>query len=289
MLRRVVFAAVGCAILVIAGSQSVLASDDVGRFRVGGLFGIAMADHEDLNDTIDDVKNFWTEWEIDVNGDDVGGGPALGVFAEYLVSDRFAVGAEFTRLSGSGGYDWSFDEEYGSVALDVGYEATGSVASLYGVYRLPLGDSPVTLRFGAGAGYLFGAKFVMDFRGHEVYQDRGHLEGSRDTTIVSQTDVEASGSGVAFHGLVGAEYHLTDQWLLMASASYRIARVDELKVDEASSKVNGVPVDVWWDLEEGETLKWCKEDGVYFSTEDGDDVGLDFGGVQFTVSVAYAF
>ena len=288
MLKRVVLAAVGCAILAVGGSQSVMASDDVGRFRVGGLFGAAMADHEDLNDTIDDAGDFWTQWEVDWDDDDVGGGLALGIFAEYLINDRFAVGAEFMRLSGSGGYSWSDAQEFGSVDVDVGYDATGSVVSLYGVYRLPLGDSPMTLRFGAGAGYLFGAKFVLDFGAYETYEDWGGLEGSRDTTIVSQTDVEASGSGVGFHGLVGAEYHLTDQWLLMASASYRVARVDELEVDEASSKVNGMPVDTWW-VEEGETLKWYNEDGVYFSTEDGDEVGLDFRGLQLTVSVAYAF
>lgn len=290
MLRRVALAAVGCAILVIAGSQSVLASDDIGRFRVGGLFGAAMADHEDLNDTIDDAEDFWTHWEIDWNDDDdVGGGLALGIFAEYLVNDRFAVGAEFMRLSGSGGYNWSYADDFVSDEVDVGYAATGNIASAYGIYRLRLGDSPVSLRFGAGAGYFFGAKFELDFSTRRTSEDWGVLGGSRDTTFVGQTDVEASGSGIAFNGLLGAEYHLTDQLIMMASASYRIARVDELKVDQASSSENGMPVDTWWVLEEGETLKWYNENGVYFSTEDGDNVGLDFGGLQLTVSVAYAF
>ncbi len=289
MLKRVVLAAVGCAILTVAGSQSVLASDDVGRFRVGGLFGVAMADHEDLNETIDGAEEFWTQWGVDWNDNNVGGGLALGIFAEYLVNDRFAVGAEFMRLSGSGGYNWSDAHDFGSTDVDVGYAATGNIASSYGVYRLPLGDSPVTLRLGAGAGYFFGAEFELDFSVRQTFEEPGGLGGSRDSTFVGQTDVEASGSGGAFNGLFGAEYHLTDQLIMMASASYRIARVDELEVDEASSRENGMPVDTWWDLEEGETLKWYNENGVYFSTEEGDNVGLDFGGLQLTVSVAYAF
>ena len=288
MLRHVVLPVLGCAILVVAASQPVSASDSVGRFRFGGSYGAAMADHEELNRTIDELEEFWAYWDVDWDDDDVGGGPVLCAFAEYLVTDRLAVGAEFMRLSGSGGYVWSHIDESGSVDVDVGYDAVANAASLYGVYRLPLGDSPVTLRFGAGAGYLLGAEFVLDFSVREEFEIWRGPAAREDTVIVCQTDVKASGSAVAFHGLVGAEWHLTDQLVLMASATYRIARVDELKVDSASTTLNGAPIDTWW-VEEGETLKWRHGNGGSFSTGQGDEVGLDFGGVQLTVSVAYAF
>ncbi|MCK4408714.1 MAG: hypothetical protein KAW67_01425 [Candidatus Eisenbacteria sp.] len=253
-----------------------------------------MADHEDLNDTIEDTKDIWEGLANDWGDEPVGGGAVMGAFAEYVVTERFALGAEFLRLSGTGGYDWWVLEydEYASLyaQADVGFEVAGNLASIYGVYRLPLGDSPAVLRFGAGVGYLFGAECVLDYAALMEFEEGSGYGGRQDTTFVVQSDVETSGSGVAFHGLFGAEYQLTDQLLLLASASYRVARVDELTVDKTSTRVNGEPSSGLWDLEEGEPLRWYNgETGAYFSTTEGDEVGLDFGGLQFTVGLVYAF
>ena len=286
--------AVACAIFLMAACQSATASGNGAQFRFGGLFGIATADHEDLNGTIEDLEHLWRGIVDHWDDEPVGGGAVVGGFAEYLVTEEFVLGAEFLRLSGDGGYDWNVleaDEFYSLyTAADVSYEATGNLVSIYGAYRLPIGDSGAALRFGAGIGYLFGAEFVLDFEGREVLEERrGH--GARvDTTFLWQTDVECSGSGVAFNGLLGVEYQVTGQVLLLASASYRQASVHELTVDSASTSLNGEPYEQWWDLEVGEPLRWYDGDsGAYFSGTEGDEVGLNFGGVQFTVGLAYSF
>lgn len=284
-----------CAILVLAGTQSVSASDGVRRFRFGGLLGAATAHHHDLNETIDDYGDIISPGVGSWQEEEVGGGPVWGFFGEYLATDRFAVGAEFLRLSGNGGFDWSFYEYdyyyeyYMSVREDVVYEASTSAVSIYGVYRLPMRDSPVSLRFGAGIGYLLDAKFEMNVLSRLAYSTWSASE-DRQETYVFQADIEASGSGPTFHGLVGAEYQVTDHFLLMANASYRIARVDELEVDAVNAQEDGVPVDWWLDVEEGEILRWyVGEAGAEFSTSEGEEVGLDFGGLQLTVRAAYTF
>jgi hypothetical protein len=250
-----------------------------------------MADHEDVNRTIEDEKDLWASDVNDWTDEPVGGGPVMGIFAEYLVSDQFAMGAEFGLLSGSGGYDWHV-LEYGDAAwfevdTDVSYDVSGKVASLYGVYRMPLGASSAKLRLGAGIGYVFGAELAVDFAMH---MQLGGSGGRQDSTFLYQSEIEASGSGLSYYGSVGVEYPVYDRLLLFASASYRMTGVDEIAVDGEVSTLNGAAYPDLWDLEEGEPLLWYRgEDGTYFSTEKGKAIGLDFGGPQVTLGLAYAF
>ena len=285
MSKHPTFAAIGCMILLLAGVQSVLAVELAGRLRLGGCAGVAMCEQEDLNGIMDDLEAFWSDWDIALGGVELRSALLGGACAEYLINENWVVGAEFLRLSSSSGYDW-YLESTGTTDVDVSCGATGNLASVYGVYRFPLGDSPVALRLGAGVGYLFGAKSEMDFG---VYQERLDGSGSRDSTLVWQADLEASGAAVAFHGLVGAEYEFTDNLLFSANFAYRVASVVELEVDDIGASINAVP-DETWDIEEGETLRWYNgEMGTYFSTEEGDKVGLDFSGLHVTLSVAYVF
>jgi hypothetical protein len=95
---------------------------------------------------------------------------------------------------------------------------------------------------------------------------------------------------MTYLGTVGIEYGITDQLLFVASASYRFAGVDELTVDSESTTMNGSPYPDFWEIDEGELLRWYSgEAGSFFTTERGDVIGLDFGGPQLTVSLAYAF
>lgn len=289
MLRHVTFAAVGCVILLLVGGQSVLASDLAGRLRVGGSVGMGMCEQDDLNDTIDDQEDFYTLWEIDWDDSELSGALQVGAYAEYLINDNWIVGAEFLRLSSSGGYDW-YDDSFGTTDVDSDYDAAGNLASVYGAYRFALGDSPVTLRLGAGVGYLFGVTFELDYDAYQVLD----LGPDDDDTLAYQTDLKATGSTVAFHGLIGAEYQLTDSLLLSANVAYRVGSINELEVDEFSATVNGAPND-FWDIERGEILRWYNDEidddewTTSFSTREGDRVGLDFGGLYFTLSVAYLF
>jgi opacity protein-like surface antigen len=282
-------------VLVLAPTQSVSASDQVRRFRVGGLFGAATASHEDLNESIDDVGAllsiidcYVTDW----SDDEVGGGRIVGVFAEYSISDRFSLGADFLRLSGRGGYGWYGCDPSGHssdyIKADVDYEVTGNLFSGYGAYRLPLGDSRLSLRARAGVGYLPGAALEVSYQAREEPE---HWRGSqvrRDGATVWQANLGASGSAVTYHGLVGAEYDLTDRLVLKVSVAYRLARVGELEVKHASA--SGAPDGAWPGIEKGEILRWYNEEyNAHFSTSVGDRVGLDFGGVQLIGGLAYTF
>lgn len=289
MLRHVTFAAVGCVILLLVGGQSVLASDLAGRLRVGGSLGMGMCEQGDLNDTIDDQEDFYTLWDIDWDDSELRSALQVGVYAEYLISDTWIVGAEFLRLSSSGGYEW-YDDSSWTTDMDSDYDAAANLASAYGAYRFALGDTPVTLRLGGGVGYLFGATFELDY---DIYQVLDFGPGD-DDTLAYQTGLKATGSAAAFHGFVGAEYQLTGSFLLSANVAYRVGSINELEVDEFSATVNGAPNDSW-DIERGEILRWYNggiDEGELtsrFSTREGDRVGLDFGGLYFTLSVAYLF
>ena len=286
MSKRPAFATIGCMILLLVVAQPVLAVDLAGRLRLGGTAGIAMSEQEDLNVIMDDLKEFWSAWEVDLGDSELRSVVFGGVYAEYLVNENWVVGVEFLRLSSSSGYDWYLETTDSTTDADASYDATGNLASVYGVYRLPLGDSPVALRLGAGMGYLFGAEFAMDFG---VYREGRVEPGSRDTTLAWQADLRASGATVAFHGLVGAEYEFTDNLFFSVNFAYRVASVAELEVDDSSASLNGVP-DESWDLEVGNTLRWYNgETGTYFSTVEGDKVGLDFSGLHIALSIAYVF
>lgn len=291
MSKQPTFATIGCMILLLVGAQSVLAVDLAGRLRLGGSVGMAMSEQEDMNGIMDDLEDSWSDWGVDWGDSELRSALLGAAYAEYLIDENWVVGAEFLRLSGSSGYDWYLevvatpDDPVGSTTdVDVGSAATGNLASVYGAYRFPLGDSPVALRLGAGVGYLFGAKFEMDF---DIYRE-GHV-GPGDTTLVWHADIEASGSTVAFHGLVGAEYEFTDNLFFSANFAYRVASVVELEVDYSSASLNGVP-DESWDIEEGDALRWYNgEMESYFSTVEGDKVGLDFSGLHVTLSIGYVF
>jgi len=281
MSKQSTFATIGCMILLFVGAQSALAIDLAGRLRLGGSAGMAMSEQEDLNGIMDDLEDFWSAWEVDWGDIELRSVLLGGVYAEYLINENWVIGAEYLRFSSSSGSDWYLETSGSTRDVDVSCGAAGDLASVYGAYRFPLGDSPVALRLGAGVGYLFGAKFDMDF---SVYQE-GHVGPS----LVWQADLEASGSAVAFHGLVGAEYEFTDNLLVSANLAYRVASVADLEVDDISASIDGVP-DESWDIEEGDILRWYNgEMGTYFSTVEGDKVGLDFSGLHVTLSVAYVF
>ena len=287
MFKLATFGIISCVILLLIGFQSASASDLAGRLRLGAIGGMGMCEQRDLNGTIDDAEDFWTPWNVDWGDTELRRVLEVGAYAEYVVSENWVVGAEFLRLSSSGGYDWYDGWSSGAVGMtdvDMGYNATGYLISAYGVYRLPLGDSPAALRLGAGAGYLLGAQFKMDF---SAYQEGQFWPGTPESTAVYQTDLRANGSTLALTGLVGAEYEMTGHFLLSANIAYRVASIAELEVDDFRKTVNGLPSQSW-DIEEGKILRWDSEN-MSFSTDEGDLVGLDFSGLHFTLMVAYVF
>lgn len=288
MLRQLIFMGAICVMTVLGVGQPAMASDCVGGVRLGGTVGVAMSRQEDLNETIEDTEGGFGYWAVTWQDSKLRGGSIMGGFAEYLASENWIIGAEFLRLSSSGGYDWFTGGDHAS---DVGYDAIGNLASVYVVSRLPLRDSPVALRLGAGVGYLFNARFKEDY---DFYAEQpSSAESGRDRTSAWRTDFEATGSAFAFHALVGAEYELTDALFLSVDIAYRVASIDELRVDSISTTLNGIPNDTHWlngDIEEGKILRWDNHyEAPSFSTTEGDKVGLDFGGLHFTLSVAYAF
>jgi hypothetical protein len=288
----------GVVIMVLTASQSAFASGSAGQVRVGAFLGTGWPEYEDVNGTINDLAAYFqeaTDWpgytDHHFDTDELGGGWVFGGWAEYLVTDNLALGVEFMPLSSDGGFDYGYAYDYDDgesvysvgVAGDADYEATAGLMSIYGLYLLPMGDTPVTLRLGAGLGYLSGASLTMDFVTRYTV-DLQEIE-------MWSENLKASGSAAAFHGLVGAEYEVTDHLLLCANAVYRKASVDELEVENVEGDEYG-----WFSaLEKGETLKWHRYEvdeaqwAYEFSTEKGDNIGLDFGGFYLTVSAAFVF
>jgi hypothetical protein len=278
-----------------------------------------MYDIEDINDYNDAWGSFMRDYEdwlvddpyfynVDVGftADDLGGGAAFGGFAEYMVTNEIGVGIEFVRLSSSADHSWSVEYEfddgweyYGWYEGHQGGEFTAgaNLVSLVGIYHLPLGATGASLRLGGGVGYLFGAKLEDDYSGREEYYEYyAQASRERQESYRWSGSLEASGSGVAFHGLVGIEYPITPQLLVVGDAGYRFASVGELEVDDWSYTVNGEPVDpdeMYLVTEEGEVLKVYYDDDEFMppflNTERGSDVELDFGGFYFTLGIAYVF
>ena len=279
-------------ILVLAGGQAVAAGPP-GEVRVGAFIGTAISEHDDLNTTISDWGTQYREGmdglgiaDADFGEDEMGEGMVFGGHAEYVGTGNFGICAEFTPLSSKGGFDYAFSHDSDPVFSGRGeaeYKASAYLISVSGIYLIPVGDSPLALRLGAGAGYLFGARITVE--AEQVYTD--------NTTGTERwyPSLKASGSAVAFQGFAGAEFRVTDGLLLCANAAYRAASVDELEVDEAY----GESASWFGDLRQGGTLKWHSYElgggasASEFSTEEGSNIGLDFSGFYLTVSVAYPF
>jgi hypothetical protein len=274
MFRRSVLLAVGALVAAaVAWSQPAAAFESGGRIRLGGFGGMGVFDQDDLNQTISDLDEFWDWWGdswdyASFSGDELEGGPLFGAFAEYMLNEEWLVGAEFVRISSEGGFTEEY-ADYGDypyyMRSDVDYEASGNLASVYGVYRRALGDSRFALRLGGGAGYVFDAALKLDSY---------------------SSDLEASGSAAEVHALAGAEYQAADQLMFTANVTYRWAPIDELVVDRLR------PSDGWMMIEEGKPLRWYHEEdgGAFFSTHgDGHKVGLDFSGLYVTLGAAFTF
>lgn len=316
MQRPIVALLASVFILFSLGPASAWAQ--AGTVRVGGTFGLATYDIEDINDYNDGWGAFMRDYEdwledepyyygVDTRfaADDLGGGATFSGFAEYMVTNEIGVGIQFMRLSGTADHSRSVEYEFDDWGYYGWYEGResgeftvgGNLVSLIGVYHLPLGATGASLRLGGGVGYLFGATLKDDYSGREEYYDYyARTSGDRQEVSRWSGSLEASGSGVAFHGLVGIEYPVTPQLLVVGDAGYRFASVDELKVDDWSYTIDGEPVgpeDMLLPTEEGEVLKIYYDDAEFMppllNTELGEDVTLDFGGLYFTLGIAYVF
>ena len=279
----------GVIITVLVASQSAIASGSAGQIRAGLLLGYGISDQEDVNRPINDIaddirrdndadQDYWS-----VDGDELGGGLVYGGFAEYRIVDNLVVGAEFIPLSSDGGLDFFAEYEDNGFDLtqnnNLGIETHAKLLSAYGAYLLPISDGPVMLRLGGGVGYLAGAELEMDY-------DFSLEGGPQDES--GHESLTASGSAVAFHAFAGAEYRVMDHLIICANASYRVASVDELEVDKVVA-VESEEFSAFEYVDEGEILKWKDGNTNEFSTEEGDNIGLDFGGFYFTVSAAFTF
>ena len=249
--------------------------------------------HGDVNGTLDDTHEMWDAYggsgffdEYHFTANELGGGLVIGAQAEYLITDNLGLGMEFLPLSSTGDWDAdvSYSDEYGWILVDQSgdFQATGKLVSAYGFYLMPMGDA-LSLRLGGGLDYILGGKLEFD-QLVRIEDEYDVLEG--------RGQFEATGSGFGFHALVGAEYLISDSFLIVGDAGYRVVKINELEVQDAS--VSGSRDD-WEGMEEGGVLQWVHDEdeygeGYYFSTEDdGEKVGLDFGGLYLTLGVFYCF
>lgn len=280
-----------CLVLaVISILPAIALAGGAGTFRVGGVLGISTQAHGDINGTIDDTHEMWDYGceadyydECCFDANELGGGLVIGAQVEYLIRDNLGFGMEFLPLSSTGGWDAYFSDwdDYGAHLDDnTDLQATGKLVSAYGFYLMPMGDA-LSLRFGGGLGYILGGKLEFDELMHIEY-DGEEDEASRQ--------FEATGSGFGFHALVGAEYLIGDSYMIVGDAAYRVVKINELKVQDTSDSTSRGD---WGGMEEGEVLQWVRDEeygGGYFSTEDdGEKVGLDFGGLYLTLGVFYCF
>jgi hypothetical protein len=309
VVRRAVVAL--CA-LVLAASLPGVGWAQAGKIKVRASFGAGSYSIEDINDFMASKGRYLRDYEefmddpyygvdANFNSKDLEGGAVFAGAVEYGLTNQFSVGVEFLPLSSSGDYSWlleMWDEyyyEYWEVRESFDAEAKAKLVSLYGVYNVPLGSTGASIRLGGGAGYLFGGTLELDWHGdvEYYYWDR---EGRQEEEWSGS--LEATGSGMAFHALVGIEYPIMPQLLLTGDVAYRFAAIDELEVDSVSRNNQYLDVHpVEDDTEEGKVLKWVDYHGdigeaewlPVFSTGRGSDVGLDFSGLYFTLGIAYVF
>jgi hypothetical protein len=305
-------AVVALCVLVLAASLPAVGWAQAGRIKVRASFGAGSYSIEDVNDFmaskgryIRDYEEYWDDpyYGVDAsfNAEDLEGGAVFAGAVEYGLTNQFSVGVELLPLSSSGDYSWlleMWDEyyyEYWEVRESFDAEAKAKLVSLYGVYNVPLGTTGANIRLGGGVGYLFGGTLELDWHGdveYEYWDRQGRQEEEWSGSL------EATGSGMAFHALVGIEYPIMPQLLLTGDVAYRFAAIDELEVDSVSRNneyLDAHPAED--DTEVGEVLKWVDYHGdieesewlPVFSTGRGSDVGLDFSGLYFTLGIAYVF
>ena len=285
------------ALALVSALPAIALAGGAGTFRVGGVLGISTQAHGDVNGVIDDTHEMWDDAfgtggyyeESHFSADELGGGLVIGAQAEYLISDNVGLGMEFLPLSSSGGWDASYTywDEYEWFTMDwnADLEATGKLVSAYGFYLMPMGDA-LSLRFGGGLDYIFGGKLEYGEL-MRMEDDYSWFEGA--------AQFEATGSGLGFHGLVGVEYQIGDSFLIVGDAAYRVVKISELEVQDAFVSWESVNED-WEGMREGGVLQWVHyedeygEDHYYFSTEDdGEKVGLDFGGLYLKLGAFFCF
>jgi hypothetical protein len=278
--------------------------------RIGAAFGYGAYAVEDINDFMDGTGEYWLDAEQELEAEDLdvsfsseelGGGLVIAGTVEYAVTSQVGVGLEIVPLSTSGEFSWDFEEVIGSGGETIGagercdIEARATLVSLYGVYRVPLGNTGTALRLGGGAGLLFGGKLESDHRGYLEVTDLP------DASVRQHEDwtesLEATGSGMAFHALVGIEYPIAPQIILTGDVAYRFASISELEVDSVSTDDEFDLGGIHYEAEEGKVLKWTDYDGHFdfedwpprFRTDRGSEVELDFGGLYVTLGIAYVF
>jgi hypothetical protein len=277
--------------------------------RIGASFGYGAYSLDDINDFIDGTGEYWRDAEheleaeeIDVgfSSEELGGGLVISGTVEYAVTDQISVGLELVPLSTSGEFSWDFEEVMAGGEGSIGagercdIEARATLVSLYGVYRVPVGNTGASLRLGGGAGLLFGA-LESDHRGFLEVTDAAGAAGREREDWTE--NLEATGSGMAFHALVGIEYPIAPQVVLTGDVAYRFASIAELEVDSVSTNDELDLGGIYYETEEGKVLKWSDYDGDFgfddwaprFRTDRGRDVELDFGGLYLTFGIAYVF
>lgn len=290
--------------LIVVSSPS-LVSGQAG-VRIGASFGYGAYAVEDINDFIDGTGDYWRDVEHEVEGadvsfssEDLGGGAAIAATVEYMITNQISVGMELVPLSTDGEYTWRWEEWYYEESIyareHCAFEARANLVSLFGIYRVPLGATGASARVGAGAGYLFSGTFESDYSGYVDYAHGG--AGTVRQEEEWSGSLEASGSGMAFHALVGAEYPIGPQLVLTGDVTYRFASIEELEVDRVSLQDEFETGPIHPDSDEGKVLRWTDYGGVLdedawpprFRTDRGSDVAVDFSGLYITFGIAYIF
>lgn len=273
-----------CFFVSLPAGASAQMGQEFGPMRVGLTLGYATAGHDDLNDTTDDFECFFND-VVDMveqegyvhhagfDGDKVSGGVLFAGTVDYGLTESFLVGLEAALLGGEGGYNYALDYEYDYVDVvesgKTDYDVGGIILTARGTYLISPSEIPVSFRMGGGLGLVRG-KLEVSRSGVWEADEWRYTEHWSD-------GLEASGWGLAVTVFTGAEYRATDMLYVTADVGYRFADVGKLTV----SDVNDM-----YDVEEDETLLW---DDSYFSTDDGDEVGLGFSGAYFGLGLAVAF
>jgi hypothetical protein len=297
-MTRHVVTCVAVSALVLLSVRDASAESAFGgrRVRISAFGGYGANQQDDINmmttyheNDFSDAEDFAEDWSA--VREELNGAVPLGVSVEYLINERWGVGWEFMRLRGSGGFEGFRSDEIQDGWVDytftADYTPSANVFSVFGSYRIPLGSPTAVLRLGGGIGYLFGADLGLEWDGFHEFYDRRDRFSARGETSRWTAGLQTSGAGVAFHGLAGIEYRVTERVFVTGDLTYRFASVGKLEISDLSGLF---AYEDFSDFSVGETLKWATDGpDSWLSTEVGEDIGLDFSGFYFTLGAALAF
>ena len=206
MVRRISVVCLAATLVVLVTGVLTYAMDMKGKIGFGGYGGYSMLNPVGINDVLNDTKDEYESWFW--FGPDSGtvkslrGGIRYGGEVRYGITSNLIIGAEYSRMSGSGQVNW--DDGWGWTGE---WKAALSVSGFSGSVLYAMGRENSNFYFGGGAG-IYSATITR------TASDSNAWVGWWDEYLVKGQ------STLGFHGIAGFEKFISDNMAFAVEGRY---------------------------------------------------------------------